>query len=62
MRKKCVTFSAKPGHVRICERDENGLCVKDCKDVRIEELYPNIAIELKKFETDVYNDTQKTRH
>lgn len=54
---KCVTFSAKPGHVRVCERDANGMCVKDCKDVKIEDLHPRIAIELKRFENAVVRYT-----
>ena len=36
-----------------CERDENGLCVKNCQDVKIEDLHPRIAIELKRFENAV---------
>lgn len=57
MADKCVTFSAKPGHVRICERDENGFCIKNCKDVKIEDLHPRIAIEFKRFENAVLKYT-----
>ena len=50
---RCVTFSAREGYVRVCERDENGLCVKNCVDVKIEDLHPRIAVELKRFENAV---------
>ncbi len=53
MSEKCVTFSSKPGHIRICERDENGLCVKNCKDVKRENLHPRIEIEYKRLENAI---------
>lgn len=48
---KCPpTFSAREGHVRICEPDENGFCVKNCRDVRIEDIHPRVIVELKRLE------------
>lgn len=48
MSKICYTLSNKKGHVLRCERDENGLCVKNCQHVRLETIHPRIAIELKR--------------
>ncbi len=57
MGEKCVTLSAMPGHVRICERDENGLCIKNCRDVKIEDLHPRVAVEMKRLENAVVRYT-----
>lgn len=53
MGKKCISFSSKPGYVRVCEFDERGNCTKNCKDVKRSALHPRIAIEHKRFENAV---------
>lgn len=53
MAKKCYTFSSKPDHIRICEKDANGNCVKNCKDVPIDDVHPRIAVEFKRLQNAI---------
>jgi len=53
MAEKCSTFSSKPDHIRICEKDENGNCVKNCQDVPMSNLHPRIAVEFKRLQNAV---------
>lgn len=53
MGEKCVTLSAVPGHLRICETDDDGRCTKNCRDVKIEDLHPRVAIEFKRLNNAV---------
>nr|WP_319385724.1 hypothetical protein [uncultured Roseibium sp.] len=38
MGRYCYTFSNKDGYVLRCERDENGLCTRNCRHVKLEDV------------------------
>lgn len=54
MGKVCYLPSNKDGYILLCERDSNNICDPNtCKEVKVEQLHPQLQIEKKRWENAV---------